>query len=183
MNLSGIILAGGLGRRAGGADKGLLPFAHHTRVEAAIACLAPQVDDITLSANRNLERYRALGLPVTSDTLRDFQGPLAGILACLPQCRHRVAIIVPCDCPQLPADLAGKLAAELVNPAVQAAYAFDGEREQYLFAAIRTDTLDSLQQYLAGGDRSVRGWHQRINSIRVDFSGQTALFQNLNETR
>jgi len=181
MKLSGIILAGGLGRRVGGADKGLLPFAHHTRVEAAIACLAAQVDDITLSANRNLERYRALGWPVTSDTLQDFQGPLAGILACLPGCQHQVAVIVPCDCPQLPTDLAEKLAAELTDPSLQAAYAFDGQREQYLFAAIRTDAVESLQHYLDGGDRSVRGWYQRIGSVRVDFSGQNALFQNLNE--
>jgi molybdopterin-guanine dinucleotide biosynthesis protein A len=181
MKVSGIILAGGRGSRAGGVDKGLLPWQQSTRVEAVLQGLRPQVDDIIISANRNLERYRELGFTVVEDQLPDYQGPLAGIAACLPECRHPLVIVVPCDSPQLPQDLAARLLAPLEDEGVDLSFASDGVRGQYLFTAIRKKCRPSLLECLAAGERSVRNWHRRLQCKVVDFSDRAAFFKNLNE--
>jgi molybdopterin-guanine dinucleotide biosynthesis protein A len=181
MKASGIVLAGGRGSRAGGVDKGLLPWRQSTRVEAVLLDLQPQVDDIIISANRNLGRYRELGFNVVEDQLPDFQGPLAGIAACLAQCRHSLVIVVPCDSPRLPRDLVARLLAPLEDEEVDLSFASDGVRGQYLFTAIRKKCRPSLLECLADGERSVRDWQRRLQCKVVDFSDQAGYFQNLNE--
>ena len=182
MEASGIILAGGRGSRAGGVDKGLLPWHQSTRVEAVLQGLQPQVDDIIISANRNLYRYRELGFTVVEDQLPDYQGPLAGIAACLVHCRHPLVIVVPCDSPRLPLDLAARLLAPLEDEEVDLSFATDGVREQYLFTAIRQRCQSSLLACLADGERSVREWHRRLQCKVVDFSDRADYFKNLNES-
>jgi molybdenum cofactor guanylyltransferase len=181
MKASGIILSGGLGRRVNGADKGLLTWRDRTLVEAVIGCLQSQVMDIVISANRNLDHYQSLGHVVVSDTLDDFQGPLAGVLAALPVCELDTAIVVPCDSPQLPRQLAQRLLQPLHDDTVDLSYAHDGERAQYLLTAVRVRCLSSLRDYLAEGGRSVRGWHRQLNCAVVDFSDCRAQLLNLNE--
>jgi molybdenum cofactor guanylyltransferase len=181
MNVSGIVLSGGRGNRAGGADKGLLPWQHSTRIESILQDLQTQVDDIVISANRNLGRYQALGFQVTEDTLPGFQGPLAGIAATLPLCRHPIAIIVPCDSPQLPPDLATRLLAALEDEEIDLSYANDGSRDQYLFMAVRKRCLPGLLECLQDEERAVRGWHRRLHTQCVDFSDQPERFKNLND--
>ena len=95
--ISGIVLAGGLGRRMGGVDKGLQPLRGKAMVEHVLARLAPQVDDIVINANQNLERYGALGHRVVSDRVGGFAGPLAGLHAGLEAISHPLAVTVPCD--------------------------------------------------------------------------------------
>ncbi len=174
-------MSGGLGRRVNGADKGLLGWRDSTLIEAAIGCLTPQVVDIIISANRNLERYQSLGLPVVSDTLDDFQGPLAGLLAALPHCTQETVVVIPCDSPQLPRQLAQRLLQPLQDDAVDLSYAHDGERAQYLLTAIKVRCRPSLQVYLSAGGRSVRGWHSRLNCAVVDFSDCRRQLLNVNE--
>ncbi len=181
MKASGIVLAGGRGSRAGGVDKGLLPWQQSTRVEAVLLDLQPQVDDIIISANRNLGRYRQLGFTVVEDQLPDYQGPLAGIAACLPQCRQPLVIVVPCDSPRLPRDLVRRLLAPLEDEGVDLSFASDGARGQYLFTAIRKQCRPSLLECLAAGERSVRDWHRRLRCKVVDFSDRAAYFKNLND--
>ena len=48
-----IVLAGGAGRRMMGKDKGLLPFRDGYLIEPILAALAPQVDQLIISANRH----------------------------------------------------------------------------------------------------------------------------------
>ena len=80
-DVTGIVLAGGLGRRMGGVDKGLVELDGKPMVAHAIARLAPQVGAIVVNANRNVERYAALGHPVVPDDVGGFAGPLAGLHA------------------------------------------------------------------------------------------------------
>jgi molybdopterin-guanine dinucleotide biosynthesis protein A len=65
--ITGLVLAGGQGRRMGGVDKGLQPLRGRPMVEWVIGRLAPQVDEVVVNANANLERYAALGHRVVSD--------------------------------------------------------------------------------------------------------------------
>ncbi len=178
MPCSAIILSGGRGSRAGGEDKGLLDHHGTPLVEQVLERLAPQVDDIIISANRNLERYGTRGHTVVSDQLQGFQGPLAGILACLPHCRHPLTLVVPCDVPGLPLDLAARLLPMLEDQ--EACYAWDGARDQYLCAGLHCTLTNSLRAYLASGQRSVHRWYAGLRCRRVDFSDRPDAFANIN---
>ncbi len=110
----GLVLAGGLARRMGGGDKALIRIGNQTILQRALARLTPQVSGIVLNANGDPERFAAFGLPVVADSVPDFAGPLAGILAGLDWVaanRPRIEWIVsvPGDCPFLPRDLVAKL--------------------------------------------------------------------------
>jgi molybdopterin-guanine dinucleotide biosynthesis protein A len=80
-DVTGIVLAGGQGRRMGGVDKGWVELAGMPMIAHVLRRLTPQVADILINANQNLERYRALGHPVFADTVGGFAGPLAGLHA------------------------------------------------------------------------------------------------------
>jgi molybdopterin-guanine dinucleotide biosynthesis protein A len=181
MKSTGIILSGGRGSRAGGADKGLLPWRGQTRIGAVLTAFRPQVDELLISCNRNIERYRDYGVPLVTDQLAGFQGPLAGLAAALQATHTELAALAPCDCPGLPSNLVERLRAPLLAGDVQVSYADDGSRHQYLLAVLRSDCLPALQDYLDSGGRSVRGWYALLHSQVVDCSDMANQLTNLNE--
>jgi molybdopterin-guanine dinucleotide biosynthesis protein A len=110
----GVLLAGGLARRMGGGDKPMRMIAGQSILERAIARLGPQCDALVLNANGDPARFAALGLPVVSDSIEGFAGPLAGVLAGLdwmatnkPQAKW--VLTAAADCPFLPRDLVTRL--------------------------------------------------------------------------
>ena len=78
-NVTGLILAGGLARRMGGVDKGLILLEGRPMISYIIDALKPQVNSIIINANRNISDYDVYGYPVISDEISDYQGPLAGM--------------------------------------------------------------------------------------------------------
>jgi molybdopterin-guanine dinucleotide biosynthesis protein A len=110
----GLVLAGGLARRMGGGDKALIEIGGVTILERVLARLRPQCSGFVLNANGDPRRFASYGLPVISDDVPDFAGPLAGILAALDWAAANIAAVewvvsVPGDCPFLPEDLVGRL--------------------------------------------------------------------------
>ncbi len=128
----GLVLAGGLARRMGGGDKALIRIGDETILERALARLKPQVNGIVLNANGDPARFAPFGLPVVADSVPDFAGPLAGILAGLDWVAANWPDIgwvasVPGDCPFLPRDLVEKLhaAREAENKPLACAHSGD----------------------------------------------------------
>lgn len=115
--ITGLILAGGRGQRMGGRDKGLQPFQGEPLAAHVLRRLQPQVGRVLISANRHADAYAALGAPVIGDTLADFPGPLAGMLAGLQAIETDYLLTVPCDSPYLADDLAVRLADALAGQA------------------------------------------------------------------
>jgi molybdopterin-guanine dinucleotide biosynthesis protein A len=111
----GVLLAGGLARRMGGGDKPTMrQIGGRTILERVIARLSPQCDGLILNANGDPARFASFGLPVIADTVKDFPGPLAGILAALDWAaanRPDVEFMLSAaaDCPFLPRDLVSRL--------------------------------------------------------------------------
>src|SRR5689334_20428419 len=107
--VTGIILAGGLGRRMGGVDKGLQPLHGQPMVAHVLQRLAPQVAALIINANQNPEQYTTLGAPfaahIVPDSIAGYAGPLAGLQAGLAAARTPLVVTVPCDSPFLPLDL------------------------------------------------------------------------------
>ena len=108
-NVTAVILAGGKGRRMDGQDKGLIELANRPLIEYVIDAIKPQVETIILNANRNQKQYSDYGYPVISDTLDDFQGPLAGFFSAMMKATTSHIITLPCDGPLLPSDLVERL--------------------------------------------------------------------------
>jgi molybdopterin-guanine dinucleotide biosynthesis protein A len=173
---SAIILAGGEGRRAGGADKGLLLHRGAPLIEHVIAVIAPQVDDIIISANRNTGRYQDYGYDVIRDTDDIRQGPLSGILACLPACRHERVLVVPCDMPNLPDNIVDRLGAE--NSADISIAEVDSQLQ--LAMIVRRSLAPSIAAALASDELSLMRWVKSRNYRSVTFDKKSR-FTNLNE--
>lgn len=176
--VAAVVLAGGQGLRMGGADKGLIDYRGRPLIEWVLDALAPQVDEIVISANRNLERYAAYGRRVLPDTLPDFPGPLAGVLAALQAVDADWLLVVPCDTPHLPADLALRLLGAAQIESVPLAVAADEARTHHSCFIVRTDQRDPLAEFLARGERAVRHWHASLPSTGVRFDA--ACFANVN---
>lgn len=186
--ISGLVLAGGRGSRMGNVDKGLQPFRGKTMVEHVLARLRPQVGPVAISANRNLDTYRAFDAMVLPDEIADgaepFPGPLAGLEAGLRHCATPYLLAVPCDSPFLPANLAARLSAALQEADADVAYAATqepGMRAQAhpVFCLVRADRLPALSAYLAEGGRRVDGWYRDLKSVEVIFDDADA-FRNIN---
>lgn len=180
---TGLILAGGAGRRTGGRDKGLILWRGRPLVEYVAAKLRPQVDRLLVSCNRNFDQYATIAEQTIADSRGEYQGPLAGLEAARAYIDTEYLIVSPCDTPMLPDDLVPRLMPPLLRRDARhfdISYAHDGERGQYLCAALRSSCLASLSEYLDEGQRAVRHWYQRQRCIAVDFSDKPACFSNYN---
>ena len=176
--ISGIVLAGGLGRRMGGVDKGLQPLRGKPMVEWVLARLAPQVDDIVINANQNIERYQAFGHRVVSDQISGFAGPLAGLHAGLNAAKHPLVVTVPCDSPFLPADLVSRLQQNIEGRDL--AVAKTGAQPHPVFALVRRHCSESLEAYLAQGGRKIDAWYASLKVVEVSFDDEADAFRNIN---
>lgn len=177
----GLVLAGGMGRRMGGRDKGLVHYLGRPLVEHVLERLVPQVDAVAINANRSLDEYAAFGHPVIRDRLEGFHGPLAGMSAGLEAAAARGAqgiVTVPCDAPALPKDLAQRLLAA-AGPAERGAVAAAGGRLQPVFAWVPVGAAASLEDWLSRGERKIDRWFEREDFAVAAFDDPEA-FRNLN---
>lgn len=177
--ISAIILAGGRGRRMGEVDKGLQLLRGKPLIAWVAERIAPQVDEVLVSANRNLERYRELGFTVLPDLMPDFPGPLAGLHRALEVARHPLWLSVPCDTPFLPADLARRLLAGLREDDAEIAVAAVADRMQPVICLGRAELRAGLGEFLARGGRRVGEWQSGLRRIAVSFD-DAEFFRNIN---
>lgn len=165
----GVILAGGLARRMGGGDKGMLSLGGQTILSRVIDRLSPQVAGLALNANGEAGRFDAFGLPIIADSIDGFVGPLAGVLAGLDWAAGQGAdsiVTAAADTPFFPADLVQKLQAAgdgMTHPLVLAATP-DPERGQIrhpTFGLWPVALRDDLRAALSDGLRKVVIWTDR----------------------
>lgn len=181
-SLTGLILAGGAGRRAGGLDKGLVEWRGRPLVEHVAARFAPQVGQMIISCNRNQERYAQYATCLVADQRSGYQGPLAGLEAAARLVATDYLVVVACDVPRLPRTLAATLTLALSRrPDAGVAYATAGGMHHYLCAAVRTSHLAGLGPFLDDGGRAVREWYREQGAISVEFPDSAEAFSNINE--
>ena len=180
-DITGVVLAGGRATRWDGRDKGLIQVSGRPMISHVLDALAPQVERIIINANRNLDEYRAFGLPVVTDASRDFLGPLAGIASGMAAARTEWVAITPCDSPLLAADCVGRLVLACEDDErADIAVAHDGDRIQPVFALIRRALLDDLDAFLESGGRKIDRWYGQQRMQLVDFSDNPDNFLNIN---
>ncbi len=178
--VTGIVLAGGQGRRMGTVDKGLQLLHGKPMVAAVLARLAPQVDEILINANQNIQAYESFGYRVVPDAIGGFAGPLAGLHAGLGRVGTPYAVTVPCDSPFLPFDLVVRLAAALAPRGAQLAVAKTFDQPHPVFALVRRDVLPDLATFLQGGGRKIDAWYAALDVVEVPFDDCADAFRNIN---
>jgi molybdopterin-guanine dinucleotide biosynthesis protein A len=174
----GLLLAGGQSRRMGGGDKALRLLGGIPLIDRVIERLQPQVDALVLNANGDPTRFARFGLPVVSDSIPGFAGPLAGLLAGLewataqrPDCPYVASVAT--DAPFLPADLVARLAAELEAARADLACAASGGRAHPVFGLWPVRLREDLRHALVEeGIRKVDLWTARHRLVTVSFADQ-----------
>jgi molybdenum cofactor guanylyltransferase len=179
-DVTGVILAGGRATRMGGVDKGLVLLNGRPMIAWVIDVLRPQVAELLVNANRNLDRYRDFGWPVVDDGDREFRGPLAGIASGLRAAATPYVAFSPCDSPLVCDDLVSRLHAALSDDGTRIAVAHDGERLQPVFALLERNLLDDLLRYLDGGGRKIDRWYSEHGYACADFRDVAESFSNIN---
>jgi molybdenum cofactor guanylyltransferase len=179
-DVTGIVLAGGMGRRMGGVDKGLVPLDGRPMVEHVLARLLPQVGTLLINANQNMERYAAFGHAVCPDSIGGFAGPLAGLHAGLAQATTPCVVTVPCDSPFLPLDLVVRLAVGMAREGAQIAVAKTFAQPHPVFALVRRDVLPHLAAFLSAGGRKIDAWYATLAVVEVAFDDEAEAFRNIN---
>ena len=171
----GLVLAGGLARRMGGGDKALIRIGSETILQRALARLTPQVDGIVLNANGDASRFAAFGLPVVADSVPDFAGPLAGILAGLDWVAANRpgtewVVSVPGDCPFLPRDLVARLHAARVMDGKLLACAHSGDWRHPVVGLWHVALREDLRRAVAVEDlRKIEVWTARHGVALADW--------------
>jgi molybdopterin-guanine dinucleotide biosynthesis protein A len=178
--VTGIVLAGGQGRRMGSVDKGLVALGGRPMIARVLERFAPQVDEVLINANQNAERYRAFGHPVIADDVGGFAGPLAGLHAGMTRSAHPLVATVPCDSPFLPGDLVARLAAALAARGAQLAVARTFDQPHPVFCLARRDVLPHLDAFLRGGGRKIDAWYATLDVVEVAFDDEAEAFRNIN---
>jgi molybdenum cofactor guanylyltransferase len=178
--ITGLVLAGGQGRRMGSVDKGLVLLQGEPMARHVIGRLAPQVDEILVNANRNIADYEALGHPVVRDRIDGFAGPLAGLHAGMTLAERPLLVTVPCDSPFLPFDLVVRLKRALDAAGADLAVARTHDQPHPVFALVRRSLLPHLTQFLGGGGRKIDAWYASLKAVEVPFDDEADAFRNIN---
>ena len=178
--ITGVILAGGLGRRMGGVNKGLQLLNGKTLALHVAERLAPQIDELLINVNQNIEQYAAFGYRIVADQIPDFAGPLAGLHAALSTAAHPLVATAPCDSPFLPADLVFRLFSALTATDADLAVARTFEQPHPVFCLCKRDVLPHLTEFLAGGGRKFDRWYATLNVVEVAFDDEAEAFENIN---
>jgi len=162
----------------GGVDKGLQLLRGKPMVAWALERLAPQVNEVIVNANQNLEAYARFGHRVVSDAIGGYAGPLAGLHAGLTEARYPLAVTVPCDSPFLPLDLVARLRRALGSHDL--AVAKTGDQPHPVFSLVRRSVLEHLAQFLSSGGRKIDAWYASLEVIEVPFDDEAEAFRNIN---
>ncbi|MED5389717.1 MAG: molybdenum cofactor guanylyltransferase [Pseudomonadota bacterium] len=176
-NYTLIILAGGQGKRVGGADKGLLELDGKPLIAHLLEHLSPAPARIVISANRNQPTYRHWADQVVSDERDGFLGPMAGLETALANCQG-LCLCLPCDLVQPPGPMPGDLLKRAAPEHVCVAQ--DPIRRQPLCLALYAEKWrDALRTYLDSGGRSAYGW---LDQLPVNPVAVATPLQNLNHS-
>jgi molybdopterin-guanine dinucleotide biosynthesis protein A len=170
-----MVLAGGLARRMGGGDKARIRIGGKTILERVLAHLTPQCSSVILNANGDPARFADTGLPVVPDTVPDFAGPLAGILAGLDWAAAHApeiadVVSVPGDCPFLPRDLVPRLLAARQSARLPLACARSGEWRHPVVGLWPVALRNDLRKALVDEDlRKIEAWTARHGVAIADW--------------
>ena len=174
--IAGVILAGGLARRMGGGDKGLIALGGKPILAHVIERLRPQVNALIINANGEADRFAAYGLPVVADSIAGSAGPLAGVLAGLDWAAEKgfdFIATAATDTPFFPRDLVRRFGDGVKAAQAQLTVAASGGRHHPVFGLWPVELREDLRRAVTEeGIRKVEDWTKRHRLTTVAFDDQ-----------
>jgi molybdopterin-guanine dinucleotide biosynthesis protein A len=164
----------------GSVDKGLKPLRGKPMVQWVAERFAPQVAEVLINANQNIDKYQTLGYKVIPDAIGGFAGPLAGLHRGLSEASHGLVATAPCDSPFLPTDLIARLSAALESAGAELTVAKTGDQPHPVFCLCRKSVLPGLTDFLSSGGRKIDAWYSKLKVVEVQFDDQPDAFSNVN---
>jgi molybdopterin-guanine dinucleotide biosynthesis protein A len=164
----------------GGVDKGLQLLHGRPMVEWVRERFSPQVDELLINANQNLDAYRKFGVPVIEDRIGGYAGPLAGLQRGLELASYPYVVTVPCDSPFLPRDLVKRLFQGMSAATSQLAVARTGNQPHPVFCLCQRALAPDLAAFLDGGGRKIDAWYASLSVAEVAFDDEAEAFSNIN---
>ena len=163
----------------GGIDKGLVELNGVTMCKIVIDLLQPQVSEVLVNANRNIEVYSSYGVRVVQDKTPGYLGPLAGLASAMSAAKTPWVITVPCDGPFLNSDYVLRMMS-MTDEDVEIVVARDSDRMQPTYILVKVQLLDSLNEFLGSGERKIDRWFVKHRYAEADFSDTPDCFLNIN---
>lgn len=163
-----VILAGGEGRRIGGG-KPLRVLGGRPLLDHALAAARHWSGAVAVGV-RDPAQAGGAGVPLIAD-VPDIAGPLAGLAAAMDWAAGQGAdrvLVVPCDMPFLPPDLADRLARAL-TPDAGAAVAASSGRLHPVCGLWRTSVRPLLEDQARAGRLSLTALAERAGAVTVDW--------------
>lgn len=173
-----VILAGGQGKRIGGA-KGLQLLQDRALIDWVLDTVSAQSGEVLINVNGAPDDYARFGYRIIADRIPGWAGPLAGLHAALHYARYDNVACVPCDTPFLPDDLLPRLLAATSTDADEAAVAVADGKRQPAIGLYRKSVLPGLDAYLHSGGRKATDWQNTLRLREVVFDNADA-FTNIN---
>lgn len=188
INIAGLILAGGKASRMMYRDKPLLPVSGKPLIDHVVERAAPQVGDLLISVNHNVQDYAYLQRPMISDRVEPYRGPLVGIYSAMrwldePERRGRFSHLAcfPGDVPWFPGDIVSRLAFTLAEAGAELALCKTGAQLQPLFSLWSLSTLPILEDAIAAGLFGPKLILGKLDTVEVQFGNESDLdFRNIN---
>ena len=182
-----IILAGGEGKRMDGEDKGLVFYNNKPLIKLVIEKTEPQINNIVISANRNIDRYKKFGYPVINDLVSNqednkniYQGPLAGIAAALPFCTTEWVFIIACDMPLISNNIVSQLTGGIKNNTeTKNIVIAEINKSLQLAMLLNTNLLFSIESSLKNNQLKLMQWVKSNPVEVIKFTNENE-FKNFN---
>jgi molybdopterin-guanine dinucleotide biosynthesis protein A len=171
--VAGILLAGGKSSRMGGGDKCLRPLGGRPILAHIIERLKPQVSELVINANGEMARFACFGLPVVSDSIAGYAGPLAGVHAGLEWIKANrpdiaYGVTVATDTPFFPPDLVQRfLAARAKPPGLLVAQSEGGVHP--VVGLWPVALADEIARSLKRGQHKVGAFTEQHGAVEVSF--------------
>lgn len=173
-----------MAERFNGQDKVLIRLHSITMVEQVISRFALQVDQLMISANRNIEQYKAFGYPIVRDQVDGFSGPLAGFHSGLTYMNTRWLACTPCDTPFIPLNMTNRLLEQALDSSAKICFAQRAGQPEYLHTVLHHSVIGQLLDYLQQGNAAVKNWYRTLPEewlAHVDFTDEAESFNNIND--
>ena len=182
-----IILAGGEGKRMDGEDKGLVFYNNKPLIKSVIEKIEPQINNVVISANRNIDRYKKFGHPVVNDLASTqennkniYQGPLAGIAAALPFCTTEWVFIIACDMPLISNNIVSQLTGGIKNNTeTKNIVIAEINKSLQLAMLLNTNLLFSIESSLKNNQLKLMQWVKSNPVEVIKFTNENE-FKNFN---
>ena len=174
--VTGCILIGGKSTRMGGGIKCLKKFNNCSIIERIIQRSKSQVSNLTINCNSDDKIINKLKLPIFSDIIKGYLGPLAGIHAALKWVKsnnsnHEWVVTFAGDTPFFPLNLVDKLYNSALNNNKKIIFANSFGRNHPIFSIWHISLEEDLKYAIEKEKiRKIELWARRheFNVINFD---------------